>query len=33
MFSAYHREVYRASIKAEVEEFMFDEGSDDQWHS
>ena len=27
MFSVYHREGYRASIKSEVEEFMFDEGS------
>ena len=33
MFSAYHREGYRASMEAEVEEFMFDEASDDQWHS
>ena len=33
MFSAYHREGYKASIKSKVEEFMFDEGSDDQWHS
>ena len=28
MFSAYHREGYRASMEAEVEEFMSDEGSD-----
>ena len=33
MFSAYHREGCRASMEAEVEEFMFDEGRDDQWHS
>ena len=33
MFSAYHREGCRASMETEVEEFMFDEGSDDQWHS
>ena len=28
-----HREGYRASMETEVEEFMFDEGRDDQWHS
>ena len=33
MFLAYHRERYRARMEAEVEEFMLDEGSDDQWHS
>ena len=28
MFSAYHREGYRASMEAEVEAFMSEEGSD-----